>query len=100
MGVQSLGLEDLLEEGMATHCSILAPRIPWTVEPGWLQSLGLQRVRHNYAMKTQQWPQDWIKDTILFLSIGTEDLLILSRNTLCLLYTLLPAFIIFCLAMA
>ena len=59
MGAHSLGQEDLLEEGMATHCSILAPRIPWTVEPGWLQSLGLQRVRHNYAMKTQQWPQDW-----------------------------------------
>ena len=41
MGAQSLGLEDLLEERMATQCSILAPRIPWTVEPGWLQSLWL-----------------------------------------------------------
>ena len=39
----------------------------------------------------------YLKDTILFLSIGTEDLLVLSRNTLCLLYTLLPPFIIFAL---
>ena len=36
-----------LEEGMATHSSILAWRIPWTVEPGGLQSIGSQRVRHN-----------------------------------------------------
>ena len=39
--VQSLGREDLLEEGMATHSSILAWRIPWTEEPGGLQSTGL-----------------------------------------------------------
>ena len=45
--VRSLGLEDPLEEGMATHSSILAWRIPWTEEPGGLQSMGLQRVRHN-----------------------------------------------------
>ena len=36
-----------LEEGMATHSSILAWRIPWTEEPGGLQSIGSQRVRHN-----------------------------------------------------
>ena len=40
--VQSLGREDPLEEGMATHSSILAWRIPWTEEPGGLQSMGLQ----------------------------------------------------------
>ena len=45
--VQSLGLEDPLEEGMATHSSILAWRIPWTEEPGGLQSIGSQTVRHN-----------------------------------------------------
>ena len=39
--------EDPLEEGMATHSSILAWRIPWTEEPGGLQSVGLQRVRHS-----------------------------------------------------
>ena len=41
--VQSLGWEDLLEKGMATHSSILAWRIPWTEEPGGLQSTGSQR---------------------------------------------------------
>ena len=45
--VQSLGQEDPLEEGMATHSSILAWRIPWTEEPGGLQSIGSQGVRHN-----------------------------------------------------
>ena len=45
--VQSLGWEDPLEEGMATLSSILAWRIPWTEEPGGLQSMGLQRVRHD-----------------------------------------------------
>ena len=43
--VQPLGWEDPLEKGMATHSSILAWRIPWTEEPGKLQSMGLQRVR-------------------------------------------------------
>ena len=45
--VWSLGLEDLLEKEMATHSSILAWRIPWTEEPGVLQSMQSQRVRHN-----------------------------------------------------
>ena len=45
--VQSLGWEDPLEEGMAIHASILAWRIPWTKEPGGLQSIGLQRVGHS-----------------------------------------------------
>ena len=45
--VRSLDWEDPLEEGMATRSSILAWRIPWTEEPGRLQSLGSQRVGHN-----------------------------------------------------
>ena len=45
--VQSLDREDLLEDGMATHSSILAWRMPWTEEPGRLQSMGLQRFRHD-----------------------------------------------------
>ena len=45
--VQSLGWEDPLEEGMTTHSSILAWRIPWTEEPGRLQSMGSQRAGHN-----------------------------------------------------
>ena len=47
MQVQSLGWEDPLEKEMATHSSILAWEIPWTEEPGGLQFMGLQRVRHN-----------------------------------------------------
>ena len=45
--VQSLGWEDLLEKGMATYSSILAWKIPWTEEPGGLQSMGSQRVGHD-----------------------------------------------------
>ena len=45
--VQSLGWEDPLGEGMATHSSILAWRIPWREEPGGLQLIGLQRVEHH-----------------------------------------------------
>ena len=44
---RSLGREDPLEEGMATHSSILARKIPWTEEPGGLWSIGSQRVGHN-----------------------------------------------------
>ena len=43
-GVPSLGWEDPLEKGMATHSSILGQRTPWTEEPGRLQSMGLHRV--------------------------------------------------------
>jgi len=45
--VQSMGWEDPLEEGMTTHSSILPWRIPWTEEPGGLQSMGSQRVGHD-----------------------------------------------------
>ena len=45
--VQSLGLEDFLEKEVTTHSSILAWKIPWTVESGRLQSRGSQRVRHD-----------------------------------------------------
>ena len=47
MLVQSLSREDPLEEGMATHSSILAWRIPWTEEPGGQQSMGSQRAGHD-----------------------------------------------------
>ena len=53
--VQSLDWEDPLGKKMATHSSILAWRIPWTVEPGGLQSIGLQRVGHNLATKQQNY---------------------------------------------
>ena len=45
--VQSLGQEDLLEKEMATHFSPLSWKIPWMEKPGRLQSMGLQRVRHD-----------------------------------------------------
>ena len=47
MQVQSLGREDALEEEIATHSRILAWRISWTEEPGGLQFMGWQRIRHN-----------------------------------------------------
>ena len=47
--VRSLGREDTLEKAMSPHSSTLAWRIPWKEEPGRLQSMGLQRVRHNWA---------------------------------------------------
>ena len=50
--VQSLGWEDPLEEGIATHSSILAWEIPRTEEPGGLQSKGLQRVQHDLVTNT------------------------------------------------
>ena len=52
--VQSLGQEDPLEKGMATHPSILAWEIPWTEEPGGLKSMGSQRVKHALVTTQQQ----------------------------------------------
>ena len=52
--VRSLGWEDPLEKEKATHSSILAWRIPWTEEPGGLQSMRLQRVGHNSETKQRQ----------------------------------------------
>ena len=52
MWVQSLGQDDPLEEGMTTHSSILAWRIPWTGEPGGLQSMVLQRLGHVLSNST------------------------------------------------
>ena len=51
MWVQSLGQEDPLEQDMATHSSVLAWRIPWTEEPGGLQSMGSQRLGHDLGTK-------------------------------------------------
>ena len=50
--IRSLGWEDPLEKGMSNHFSILAWRIPWTEEPGVLQSMESQRVRHDEATDT------------------------------------------------
>ena len=68
MWVQSLGQKDPLEKEMATHSSILAWKIPWTEEPGWVQSMRLQRVRH-----------DWATDTHTYTLINVEKMF--SRST-------------------
>ena len=52
--VRSLGREDPVEKGMATHSSILTWRIPWTEEPGGLQSMGLQKVRLSDSAHTRR----------------------------------------------
>ena len=52
--LRSLGLEDTLDKETATHSSILTWKIPWTAEPGSLQSVGSQRVRHDLGTKQQQ----------------------------------------------
>ena len=59
--VQSLGREDPLEKEMATHSSILAWKIPWMEAPGRLQSMGSQRVGHN-----------WVTFTSSFLGLKTQ----------------------------
>ena len=58
--VWSLGQEDPLEKEMATHSSILAWEIPQTEEPGGLQSMGSQRIRHDWATKQQQHLRTWL----------------------------------------
>ena len=65
--VQPLGWEDLLEKRMATYSSVLAWRTPWTEEPGGLQSMGSQRVGHNWATNTTTNLNShiWLRDTIM-----------------------------------
>ena len=60
--IRSLGQEDLLKKGLATHSSILAWEIPWTEEPGRLQSIGSQRVGHDLGTEQQQQKQTKGKD--------------------------------------
>ena len=70
MWVQSLCREDPLEEGMMTHSSILAWRIPWTEETGGLWSIGLQRVGHNWSgLALTQEKSDYDKSYLSFVSL-------------------------------
>ena len=80
--VWSLGWEDTLQRRIATHSSILAWRIPWTEEPGCLQSMGLQRVRHNWVTKQQQWLMmlnifPWVLFPLSYIPLGEEFVWIL-----------------------
>ena len=69
--VWSLGWEDLLEKEMATHSSTLAWRIPWREEPGRLQSMGLQRVGHDWA--TSQWVWSVSHCSLIYISFMISD---------------------------
>ena len=60
--VQSLSQEDALEKGMATHSSILAWRIPWTEEPGGLQSMELKRVGYDWVTNTFTFHEEYSKN--------------------------------------
>ena len=62
MQVRSLGQEDPLEKGMATHSSALACEIPWMEEPGGLHFMGSQRVGHDLGTKQQQQQHEEIKE--------------------------------------
>ena len=70
--VQPLGQEDLLEKEMATHYSILAWKIPWMEEPGWLQSMGSKRVRHDWATSVQFSSVQLLSRVRLFATPWTE----------------------------
>ena len=71
--VQSLGWEDLLEKEMATYSSTLAWKIPWTEEPGSLQSVGLQRFGHDWATSLYFFygTKIWLKHRWVGLSCST-----------------------------
>ena len=78
MGILSLGQEDLLEEVEATHSSILAGRIPWTEEPGRLQSMGWQRVTRDWRdLACKHTHQACVRMYTIVLS---QDLLIASPD--------------------
>ena len=71
---EDLGQEYLLEKGMATHSSILAWRIPWTEEPGRLQSMGFQRVGHNWGTNTVNYRRRWPPNTFITSSFNSHIL--------------------------
>ena len=76
MWFRSLGWEDPLEEGMATHSSVFAWRIPWTEAPGGLLSIGSQRVRHDWSnlpfmhsLSTLYCTRHWTKQYIVWFTL-------------------------------
>ena len=71
--VQSLGWEDPLEKAMATHSSTLAWKIPWMEETGRLQSMGSQRVGHDWATSLTCHQFTWIKDFKISFSFSVGD---------------------------
>ena len=79
--VRSLGREDPLEEEMATHSSILAWRIPWTEEPGRLQSTGSQRVGHDCITNTHHTHNFLTGPLVLWHPPGTNPVDNPDKNT-------------------
>ena len=73
--VQSLGQEDPMEEEMATHSSILVWETPWTGEPGGLESMGSQRVRHDWVI---EWQQQEVEETQMSIKKWIDE-----ENTVC-----------------
>ena len=79
--VQSLGWEDSLEKEVASHSSILAWKIPWTEEPGWLQSMGSQELDvtewpprdNNHVSESSGCTRDTEKNSKLFSHIDSEE---------------------------
>ena len=72
--VRSLGQEDPLQEVMVTHSSILIWRIPWTEEPGGLQSMGSQRVRHDWASNTPPQENDELVNSVFVVILYFRNL--------------------------
>ena len=81
--VRSLGQEDSLKKGMGTHSGILTWRIPWTEEPGRLQSTGSQRVRHDWVILTSSHFADLLHFVPFILS-HHASVCLLSTNLFCL----------------
>ena len=73
--VGSFGWEDPLEKGMATHSSVLAWVIPWTEEPGGLQSMGSQRVRYDWVTDTFTFSYTWYHLPFSFWPSGQCELI-------------------------
>jgi len=84
--VQSLGWEDPLEKEVSTHCSILSRKIPWTEEPGRLQSMESQSIRHNWMTNTFSAKLAW------FLGEGPVQVLENCYNEQIIFLSLLPPY--------
>ena len=88
MGVWSLDWEGLLEEVIATHSSILAWRIPWTREPGGLQSIGSRRAGHNWSdwahfSSSSWWTETYHYEVHFFITAAAAAKLLQLCPTLC-----------------
>ena len=80
--VPSLGQEDPLEKGMATHSSIFAWRISWTEEPGRLQSMGSERVGHDWAMNTSLQINEKLHSDLIYIGYNAMYIGLLCVNLL------------------